>query len=348
LADCGSGVHRLWRCTPRFGYSPIISAMSIVSIGLMFAGCAGNATLKTALPRTIVARVGTTAITTRQLTLLTKAKASAVATSTGIKLSVRSGQYRNLRDEALSLLIRVAEARQECRELAVRVTTLRISIAARHLALGFGGNDQLVAHGLTLAEVRLTAELRTRSAALAARIGRRVHVSESQVSRYYRVHMSTYTMPSSRKLGLILVRTRAAAVRLRRDLVRGDALAALAQKYSLDRTSARIGGLLIATSTGLTKPLARVAFALKTGELSAPTRTAFGWAIVRALAPIHAPRRLALQRVRTEIRRQLLSSERTQLAAMWTAARAARFCNSGLEVRPGYMPPQLCTPRSYP
>jgi hypothetical protein len=347
LADCGSGVLRHRRRTPRFQYRLWRSAMAICLV-ITVAGCGRSGAARTALPVQIVARIGETVITTRQLNLLTMAKAAAVATSTGAKPRVNSEPYFNLRGEMLSLLLRVAEARQECHELAVSVTKRRIGAETRRLALSLGGDERLAARGLTRAEVRLTAELRTRARSIAARVGARVSISGSQVAHYYQAHPSVYTNPSSRKLGLILVRTRMTAVRLRRQLAGGASLAQLARMYSLDRTSARIGGLLTTTSTGLTKPLAKVAFALGTGELSAPTRTAFGWAIVKALSPIHVPTRVALRRVRGEIRRRLLVSERTLLAASWFAAEAARFCKSKLEVRTGFMPSGFCASAGQP
>jgi parvulin-like peptidyl-prolyl isomerase len=328
------------RCTlgTKAGLLQVSLALVVV---IAFSACGGTASTTPPLRADAIAVVGDIQIARHQLDVLMKAKATAIAVATGVAPKAGSPQYRQQQDGLVSLLVGVAEARQEAQQLGIRVAPSRVDAATRQLEQKFG--EPLARRGLTKAELRLTAEVRTLSRAIAARVGARTQVTASEVARYYRTHLATYLSSPSRTLALILVRSQALAIRLGHELDAGAAIAPLARRYSLDRTSAKDGGKLTTTASTLTRPLSKVAFGLKTGAVSAPTQTAFGWAIVKALTPIHPARTAPLKRVRAQIHHDLLESERTQQTATWFGEQTTRYCRSGLTFRRGFMPAGLCS-----
>ena len=79
----------------------------------------------------------------------------------------------------------------------------------------------------------------------------------------------------------ILVKTKEEAEQLEFYLKKGGSFEALAQRYSLC-PSGRLGGDLNFFSRGqMVKPFEEKAFSMKTGEISEPVQTQFGWHIIK-------------------------------------------------------------------
>ena len=88
----------------------------------------------------------------------------------------------------------------------------------------------------------------------------------------------------------ILVNTQVARRQLDEQLKSGGDFAALAKKYSKDPSSAKGGGKLTITKGETVAPFDKVAFSLKTGAISPPVHTQYGWHIIQALSAVK-PRR---------------------------------------------------------
>src|SRR5207247_1304506 len=111
----------------------------------------------------------------------------------------------------------------------------------------------------------------------------KVNVSKQDINAYYASHKSQYVQPESREVRHILVTKKALADTLWAKLKAGANFAALAKKYSKDPGSASNGGKLTISKGQTVAEFDKTAFDLKTGELSPPIHTQYGYHIIQAL-----------------------------------------------------------------
>ena len=82
------------------------------------------------------------------------------------------------------------------------------------------------------------------------------------------------------------MKTKAKADQIHQQLENGADFAKLAKQYSQDPSSKASGGKFTAQKGATVAPFDEVAFTLKTGELSEPVKTQFGWHIIEAVGPV--------------------------------------------------------------
>jgi len=150
--------------------------------------------------------------------------------------------------------------------------------------------------------------------------------------------------PERRDVRHILVQKKALADRLYAQLKAGANFAALAKKYSKDPGSAAKGGKLTITRGQTVPPFDKTAFSLKTGQLSQPVKTQFGWHIIQALSPIKAPASTPLSKVKSSIQQQLEQKKKNELMTKWVDDTKKQFCKPGkISFAAGYKPsPDPC------
>ena len=136
-------------------------------------------------------------------------------------------------------------------------------------------------------------------------------VTEGEVAAYYRSHRDQYRQPERRTVRHILVRSEELAERLYRKLKEGASFAALAKRYSTDPGSKNTGGRLTIARGQTVPQFDRVAFELKTGELSHPVKTQYGWHLIQALSDVRPATQESFAQVHDAIRQQLLSQKKT-------------------------------------
>ncbi len=121
-----------------------------------------------------------------------------------------------------------------------------------------------------------------------------VTVSEEQIRVYYETHEEEFNTPARAEARHILIKTdenddEAAAIEAAREkalelyerAVAGEDFAELARSHS-EGPSAEAGGYIGAFSRGeMVEPFEDVAFALKSGEISKPVKTRFGWHVIK-------------------------------------------------------------------
>src|SRR5581483_12167186 len=93
---------------------------------------------------------------------------------------------------------------------------------------------------------------------------------------------------------------------------------ALVKKYSIDPGSKSTGGVYTVSRNGtFVKPFEDTSFALKTGEISKPVKTRFGWHIIQAQKDATKSRTTPFAQVKTAIRQQLLQQKRNEALQKW-------------------------------
>lgn len=87
--------------------------------------------------------------------------------------------------------------------------------------------------------------------------------------------------PGTFNVAHILVRSRAEAERILQQLADGRQFSELAREFSLERTSASLGGTLLPFSNGtMVPPFEQAVRELEVGEISQPVQTRFGWHVI--------------------------------------------------------------------
>lgn len=148
-------------------------------------------------------------------------------------------------------------------------------------------------------------------------VGRQAVIAEEELRKAYNDESQRFVTPEQRRASHILLelppnagteeekRVLAQAQELRAQLVKGADFAALARKYSKDAGSAAKGGDLGYVGRGaFVKEFETVLYGLKTGALSEPVKTQYGYHLIK-LTGIKPEVRRPFNQVRSELEAQL-------------------------------------------
>ena len=239
-----------------------------------------------------------------------------------------------------------AEFEQKAKDLGVTVTDKQVDARLAQIKKQyFGGSEkkylsQLKQQGLTDAAVRADLGAQLVSEGIFNKVTKDASVSATDVAGYYAAHKAQYGQPSSRQVRHILVKTKSQADSLYAQLVAAHEsnFAALAKKFSKDPGSAAQGGKLTVSKGQTVPPFDKVAFSLKTGELSKPVHTQYGWHIIQALTAVKPAKQTPLKDVQASIKQQLLQQKRNDAMTKWVNATKKDFCSGKLNYQLGYKP----------
>lgn len=200
------------------------------------------------------------------------------------------------------------------------------------LAAQAGGYPALVAQaaqlGIPPAGLRLAVEDAYLRNAIADRLTAAIPVSAAQLRAAYQRNIAQYDQVDAAQ---ILVSSHALAERVYRLAVADPAsFAQLAARYSQDPQTRDRGGVLGFAGPGSYVPAFDAAvFSHPPGAIVPPVHTQYGWHVIKILARRVVP----LAQVRTQLREQILSSQRQQALDRALAALAAA---ERVEVNPQY------------
>lgn len=161
-----------------------------------------------------------------------------------------------------------------------------------------------------------------------------VEATDAEVRADFDSHRKNWTAPERRRVAHILVKTREDAVALKKKLAEGSEFAAVAKESSLDTQTAKIGGDLGWITQKDVPPDFASVLTMKKGEISDPVQTKFGWHVIR-VAEIDAPKPMAFDAAKDEVRKSLIERKRTARRAEWVAKlrAAATIKINGANVR---------------
>lgn len=219
----------------------------------------------------------------------------------------------------------------ELRELKVAVTDKDVDAAVDEVKKSYNLNDQQLAEavskeGYTLAEYRETMRKQIgRYKLINEKVRKSVKVSEADVqSEYdrmtrsegedYEVHVRHILIAVPRTASQVEVdKARAKAISVSVEARQpGTDFAALAKKRSEGSSSSDGGDLGFFKRGTMVPEFERVAFALKTGEVSEPVRTQFGWHVLK-LEEIRKLGVKPLEEARPEIEERLRRAQAERL-----------------------------------
>jgi foldase protein PrsA len=255
-----------------------------------------------------------------------------------------SPEYQAIQQQILQNLVQRAELAQKAPSLNVTVTDAQVETQLKQIKKQyFGGSEQrykaeLKRQCVTDAEVRQDVRANVLSDSIYKKVTAGANVGDAEVKAYYDTHQSVYTQPETRVVRHILVKDRALANRLYAQLKAGADFAALAKKYSQDPGSKAQGGTLT-ISRGQTVPeFDKTAFSLKTGEISKPVHTQFGWHIIQAQKGTTKSKKTPFAQVKEAIRQQLLQQKRSDALQKWLSGVQGEFAKK-IKYASGLAPP---------
>jgi len=299
--------------------------LPLVLLVVLAAGCGGGGSGKKSVPTDSVALVGNDTITkvefngliadTQKIDKARKVTAPRPGTA----------DYKSLEDRVMAFLVQLDELGQKGKEMGVAVTDAQVAKQVEKVRKQYFKDNEknfekgLLDQGLTLDIYKLEWRSQLLSQAIYNKVTKNVKVTDAQITAYYNAHKSTYSTAASRGVRHILVNSKSLADQLYAQLkaAHESNFASLAKKYSKDPGSASLGGKLT-VSKGQTVPqFDKVAFSLKTGELSKPVHTQYGWHIIQALTDIKQAKTTPLASVKSSIKSQLLQQKKSDAMTKW-------------------------------
>ena len=259
-----------------------------------------------------------------------------------------STDYLRIQQQVLQSLVQLAELAQKAPDLGVTVTDAQVEKQLKQLKKQyFGGSEKRYQAELkrlcfTDAELRNNVRDSMLSQGIYKKVTADTKVSDADVKTYYDSHQSVYTQPETRVVRHILVKDKALADKLEAQLKGGADFAALAKKYSQD-TASKVQGGTLTISRGQTVPeFDKAAFDLKTGELSKPVKTQYGWHIIQAQKDATTSKKTPYAQVKEAIRQQLLQQERKASSEKWLTGIQGEFAKK-VKYAAGLAPPATTT-----
>jgi foldase protein PrsA len=333
--------------------------LAVLGIALVLGAtaCGGSSS---GLPAGAVAVVNGTAIPRADLDALIARARKGYAAQKQSFPKEGTQEFQSAQALYLNFLVQKAEFEQQAKDLHVTVTGKDVDKAlASFLKTRYPGKKKaqfqkdLKAQGLTLSTFRDTLRVSVLSQKIFDVVTKDVKVDPQEVLAYYEQNSSSYGSAESRDVRHILIaakdkngqvdfaKSKAEADRIRSQVTSSN-FAALAKKYSADTGSKDSGGKLTDTKGNFVPEFEAVAFKLKTGEISQPVKSTYGYHIIQALAPVKPANRTPFTQVRASIRATLLQSKRNQAMTQWVQDLTTRY-KSKVKYAAGFAPPAVPT-----
>jgi foldase protein PrsA len=234
-----------------------------------------------------------------------------------------SQEFQTLRNQAVQFLVQRQQFEQQADALDVKITDKQVDARLEQIQKQYFGGDkkkydkQLADQGLTDKQVRNDIRAQIISEKIFAEVTKDVKVTDKQVEEYYNKNKAQYGSPESREVRHILVKAKAKADDLYKQLKAGADFAALAKANSEDTGSKSNGGKLTISKGQTVAPFDKAAFSLKKNEISKPVKTEFGYHIIQPLGDVKPAKVTPLKDVKTSIRQQLAQTKKNEAMTKW-------------------------------
>jgi foldase protein PrsA len=345
--------------------------VSILALVAAFAAACGGSSEPKSVPSDAVAVVGGDTISkTEYNQVLDQAKRSYLASN---KPFPKPGTqtYGTLRGQIIQFLVERSEYKQEADDLGIKVSDKDIEDRLNQVKQQYFVNPpgqkpaskaevekryqaQLKAQGLTDKDVKEGIRVQLIREKLYDKVTKDVSVSDSDAKKYYDDHKTQYQQPAtpeSRDVRHILVKSHALALTVYDKLKHGGDFAKLALKYSTDASKTSGGRLTVCKEKTTTCPLKtvapfeKVAFSLKTNEISKPVHTQFGWHVIQAISdtrPAKKASTIPFDQVKAAIKQQLVQQKKQDKMTKWWDDAKKSFAKK-TKYQVGYAPPAATT-----
>jgi foldase protein PrsA len=327
-------------------------ALFFILFALLVAGCGGGGGGSASLKSDDVLVVGGQHATKDDLNvMMTRARKSYEANKQKFP-KPGTQEFLALQGQAVTYLLQRAELAQRADDIGVKVSDKKVDDRIALVKKQSYGNDEkkfeaaLAQQGLTVDQYKIFERFQVLSEDVYKKVTSNVKVSDAAIKDYYEKNKAVYRQKESRDVRHILVNKKNLADQIYSQLVAAHEknFAKLAKKYSKDPSSAANGGKLTIVRGQTVPQFDKTAFDLKTGQLSKPVHTQYGWHIIQALSAIRPASATPLDKVKDSIRQQLESQNKNEVMTKWINDMQKSFCKPGkIKYQPGYQPtPDPC------
>lgn len=319
-----------------------IAALLLV-LTVVLAGCGSSGGNKpVSAPAGSVAQVGKATVTVGDLDGMLASARSYYTAQKKTFPKKGTAAYKTVRNQAIEFLLQGEIFLQEADRLGIGITDKKLdSTIASMRKQNFGGSEKkldaaIKKQGLTNDQFRNQERIQLAETALQTKIANGAKVSDSEARAYWTKHKADYKTPASRSVRHILVAKKTLADSLYKKLKNGASFVSLVKKYSTDTGSKATGGKLTDTKGSFVAPFEKVAFALKTNEISKPVHSQFGWHIIQALGPIKPAKLQPYSQASQTIKQALLPQKQQTALQTFTRTTYAKYCAGQLAYGKGY------------
>jgi foldase protein PrsA len=321
-----------------------VALVAALALGVAAAGCGGDADEAAEVPDGAIAVVGDREIPKAEYDrLVSQAKKTYEARDQEFP-AAGTPDFAQLRNAIVRSLVEQTEFEIAAQELGVQVSDADVEKRLEELKEQFFEGDEakyeteLEKQGLSDAQVRTDVRTRLLSERIFEEVTKDVKVTDEEIQAYYDENKAQFETPASREVRHILVKQKARADDIYRQLRQGGDFAALAKRYSTDQGSKTEGGKLTAQQGATVPEFDKTAFDLETGELSPPVKTQFGWHIIEATSAVKPKATQELSDVESQISDQLLEEQKNARINEWIEELRKRF-EDEVTYAPGFEPP---------
>ncbi len=310
---------------PRLLALPVLAA----ALAVAAAGCGGGSgstgadTSSQAVPADAIAVVGETKVTRAEYDRFFKQTEQAYKSQGRDFPKAGSPEYEQLKSQAVDYLVQRVLLEKEATSLGIEVADADVQKRLTELVDQYFNGDkakyqaEIKKQGLTEQDVENDIRAQIINQKVFDQVTKGVTVTQDEVQKYYEDNKKDFTTPESRDVAHILVKTKKEAEDIQKQLDEGADFAELAKKYSTDTASAKDGGKLTDQKGSFVPEFEKVAFALDTGEYSDPTKTQFGWHIIKALDDTKPAATQSFDDVKGQIEEQLLQQKKNEKMNAW-------------------------------
>jgi foldase protein PrsA len=252
-------------------------------------------------------------------------------------------QYEQMKQQLLQILTQKAAYQHKADQMGIKVTDAAVKTQFDQIVQQQSGGKkdaflkQIAKSGLTEKDADEIIRFNLVEQKLKERITKNVTVTDAEVRAYFAKNKAQYDQKEQRSVAHILVKSKALADKIEAQLKAGADFAKLAKKYSTDTQSAQAGGALTDVKGSFVPQFEAVAFKLKTGEISAPTKSQFGYHIIKALGPIQPPHPAKFADVKAQIKSTLESQKQPAAITKWVNG-VKKECLDKATYASGYKP----------
>lgn len=317
--------------------------LAALALALVAAGCGGDSGSGVEVPSGAVAIVGDQEISKERYDRLVAQAEQTFEARQQEFPEVGTDEYEQLRQAIVRSLVEEAEFKIGAEEFGIEVGDADVDKRLEELKEQFFQGDEekykeeLEKQGLTEEQVRDQLRTQILSERLFEEVTKDVKVTDQDVKAYFEENKAQFGTPESRQVRHILVKTKQQADKLYAQIKNGADFAKLAKKNSQDPSSAQEGGNFTAEKGATVAPFDKTVFSLKTGELSKPVKTQFGWHIIEATGAIKPASTQELSEVEKDIRQQLLQQKQNDAMNKWVADLKERLADE-IAYAPGFKP----------
>jgi foldase protein PrsA len=333
----------------------ITVALLAAAVGVIAAGCGGGGG---EVPSGTVAVVDGTEIPQSDLDVLIAQVRTRYEASDQAFPKAGTPEYQQLQAQYVAFLVQKTEFEKAADELGVEITDEDVDKARADLLKSrFNGDEQKLAdaveeQGLTEETLRDTLRVSVLSQKIFDAVTDDVKAADAEALASYTQNQDQYRTKESREVRHILVsekndegqidfaKSKAEADRIYGLLQDGGNFASLARQFSDDTGSKDSGGKLTISRGETVAEFDETAFDLKSGAISAPVKTQYGYHVIEALSDVKPAKVTPFEQVKAAIKAQLLQDRRNQTMTQWVEDLQKQY-EGKVSYATGFAPPDL-------